>query len=203
MTARTSWWRENRWWLAVLPLALAAVAAASSYNVKPFWYDNGLRREIGSAPQGTVARVTQSYEDALGPTSRTFEVELSAVRTVPLYPYPLDDPGLPPDGVDAVAVHLNWKAEPDQVLRACMVSLVDDEGRRYDVDMFASAGCVPDDHGGPTHPAKDGQRGVVPDGEDRPPAWTTAPIALVPEGRTITQVWVWWDLPEYVSLSVS
>jgi hypothetical protein len=203
VTSRTGWWRENRWWLVVLPLALAAVAAASSYNVKQFWYDNGLRREIASAPQGDVARATSSYDDALGATSRTFEVKLVALRTTSLYTFRFEEPAPPPDGVDAVAVQLEWKAAPDQVLRACTVSLVDDQGRRYDADTLATVGCVPEDRGGPEYPQEDGVRGVVPDGEDRPTTWTTAPVVLVPEGRRITQVWVWWDRPDYVRLSVS
>jgi hypothetical protein len=203
VTTRTGWWRENRLWLAALPVALAAVTAASSYDLD-FWWDNGLHHEIASAPQGSTARVTDTYDDGLGETSRTFEVELAALRTTDLYPYPLEDPAPPPGGVDALSVRLRWKAEPDQVLRGCRVALVDDEGRRYEADSGAfPTPCVPEDRGGPEDPQGDTGRGVVPEGEDRPPSWTTTPVILVPHGRTITQVLVWWERPDYVSLSVS
>lgn len=203
MTARTGWWRGNRFWLAALPVALLAAVAASSYNVKPFWYENGLHHEVASAPLGSSTRATIQYDDALGATSRTFEVSLAALQPTDSYPYRFDEPGPPPDGVDAISVHLHWKAEPDQVLRSCTVSLVDDQGRRYDAEQFAFSGCVPEARGGPTDPQADGERGDVPEGEDRPPSWTTAPVVLVPQGREITQVLVWWERPSYVTLSAS
>lgn len=203
MTTRGGWWRENRLWLAALPLALAAVTPASSYDLD-FWWDNGLHHELASAPQGSPVRVTDPYDDALGETSRTFEVELASLRTIELYPYPFEDPSPPPEGVDAVAVHLHWRADPDQVLRGCSVALVDDEGRRYEADSSAfPSACVPTARGGPEDPHGDVGRGVVPEGEERFPSWTTAPVVLVPHGRTITQVLVWWERPDYVSLSVS
>jgi hypothetical protein len=205
MSGPTSWWRENRLWLPVIPVALAAVALASSYNLS-FWRDARLHDEIASGRQGQLVSVAQDYDDALGATSRTFRVRLDRLGTAKQYGYPLDDAGPPPDGVEAVKVHLDWEAEPDQVLRGCHVSLVDDQGRRYDLDDGAlEDDCVPGDFGGPEDPSvtNDNRRGVVPDGEDRPPAWSTAPVILVPEDRTITQVLVWWARPEYVRLNVS
>jgi hypothetical protein len=203
VTARTGWWRENRLWLAALPVALGAVTAASSYSLSA-WRDTGLHHEIAAAGPGSPVRVTDSYDDGLGTTSRTFEVSLAALRTTGTYPYLFEDAAPPPEGVDAVSVHLHWAAEPDQVLRGCTVALVDDQGRRYEADgsVFPS-GCVPSDRGGPEDPHGDVGRGQVPEGEDRPPTWTTAPVVLVPHGRTITRVLVWWERPDYVTLSVS
>ena len=90
------------------------------------------------------------------------------------------------------------------MLRGCSVALLDDQGRRYEVDRsdFPS-GCVPTDRGGPEDPPADGERGVVPEGEARPASWTTAPVVLVPHGRKITRVLVWWERPHYVTLSAS
>lgn len=203
MTTHRSWWRENRLWLAALPVALASVTAASSYNVS-FWWDNGLHHEMASAEPGSMVRVTDDYDDGQGQTSRSFEVGLVRLQATDSYPYLFDDPGPPPDGVDALAVRLRWSAGPDQVLRGCTVALVDDQGRRYEADgSVYPAACVPENHGGPEDPGADGVRGLVPEGEERPADWTTAPVVLVPHGRTITQVLVWWDRPDYVSLSVS
>lgn len=205
MTARTGWWRENRLWLPLVPVALAAVALASSYNLS-FWRDSYLHDQIAAGRQGQMVRVTQRYDDALGGTSRTFRVKLDRLGTAKEYGYPFDDAAPPPDGVEAVEVHLDWEAPPDQVLRGCHVSLVDDQGRRYDLEDFAlEDDCVPSEAAGPEDPSPSNgnKRGVVPDGEDRPPTWSTAPVILVPEGREITRVLVWWGRPEYVSLRVS
>ena len=201
------WWRENRLWLPVLPFALAALLLASSYNVKDFWYVGGLHDRIGSAEQGDFVSATDDYEDKRGATSRTFRVRLTGVEKTDVYPSEDEDeePSPPPDGLDAVVAHLDWEAEPDQVLRFCVVSLVDDEGRRYDTDTPTTYGhCTPEDHPGPEYPfTEDDPRGVAPDGLERPPAWSTSPVFLVPEGRRITQVLVWWETPQYVALSVS
>jgi hypothetical protein len=51
--------------------------------------------------------------------------------------------------------------------------------------------------------AVEGDVREVPDGEDRPPTWSTNPQFLVPEGVEITQVLVWWGLPDYARLDVS
>jgi len=199
------WWRANRLWLPALPLALGALLLASSYNVKEFWYDGGLHDRIGSADQGDFVSATSHYEDALGATSRTFRVRLNGLEETDVYPSEDEEPSPPSDGLDALVAHLDWEAEPDQVLRLCRVSLVDDEGRRYDTDAPTTYGhCTPENRPGPEDPfSADGPRGVVPDGEERPATWSTSPVFLVPEGRRITQVMVWWETPQYVELSVS
>jgi hypothetical protein len=201
-----SWWRENRFWLPALPIALAGLMLASSYNVKDYWYDNGLHHELATADQGTFVSTTEPYDDALGPTSRTYSVRLAALGSTDVYPNEEDGgPGRPPEGAGAVVVHLDWKAPGDQVLRGCTVSVVDDQGRRYDVDRATfSNPCTPEDHAGPHDPfSNTGERGTVPEGEDRPATWSTASVILVPPGREITQVLVWWQVPGYVRLSAS
>jgi len=197
------WWRDNRWWLPALPVSLAALMAASAYNVKTFWYEGGLHDRVASAERGEFVSATERYDDPVGATSRTFRVRLDRLRTVGWYPFE-DEPGPPPDGVDAIRAYLDWEARPDQVLAFCTVSLVDEEGRRYDSPGGDASSCVPEDRPGPTDPfSADGERGLVAPGHERPEAWSTAPVFLVPEGRRITRVLVWWRYPHYVELSVS
>jgi len=200
-----SWWRENRFWLPALPVALAGLLLASSFNVKEYWYDNGLHHELASAGTGTFVSATDLYDDPLGPTSRTYSVRLAWLGSTEAYPdEEYGDPGPLPEGTDAVVVHLDWKAQADQVLRGCQVSLVDDQGRRYDVTRQFVNPCTPEGRAGPSDPfTATGERGIVPPGEDRPPSWWTAPVILVPRGRTITHVLVWWQTPGYVQLSAS
>jgi len=203
---RRGWWRENRFWLPALPLALAGLLLASSYNVKEYWYDNGLHDELASAGPGTFASATDHYDDGRGPTSRTFSVRLAALGTTDVYPDEEDrGPGRPPKGVGAVVVYLDWEAPTDQVLRGCTVSVVDDQGRRYDVDTstFVNS-CTPEGHAGPQAPfGSTDERGTVPEGEERRETWSTRTVILVPLGREITQVRVWWETPDYVQLSAS
>lgn len=205
------WWRENRWWLLALPVAVIVLGAGSAYNVKHWWYDGGLHHEIAAGGPGAFVSATDPYRDPLGATSRTFRVRLASVEETASFPHDsADDTAVPHEGLTAWRVSLDWEADPDQVLRFCTVSLLDDQGRRYDTDDQTDAGstdllnpCTPADHGGPYAPErKDQERGEVPEGEARPPSWSTEPVILVPEGRRVTQVLVWWAVPEYVQLSV-
>jgi hypothetical protein len=204
---RAGWWRTNRWWLPVLPVALVAMVVASSSNVREFWWETGLHHELASARPGEPVRVTDPYEDALGPTSRTFTVSLAGLEERPVFPY--DDAAgerAPADGLRAVAARLDWEAEPDQVLELCQVSLLDSEGRRYDLlpDTDQAPACVPEGRGGPVTALSGTQeRGTVPKGQDRPPTWSTEPVFLVPTDAEVTRVLVWWSPPDYAALSVS
>jgi hypothetical protein len=203
--SRRGWWRENRFWLPAAPLALAVVLAASSYNVRDHWYDEGLRHELASASPGERVEVSDDYDDALGQTRRTYAVRLEGLQEPDTYPYDLED-GPPPAGARVVKVVLDWEADPDQVLQGCTVALADGDGRRYErVDSFSQGNmCVRSGHEGPDAPASpDGVRGAVEDGAERAPTWTTKSSFLVPDGVKITQVLVWWERPDYVALSVS
>ena len=62
MSPPTGWWRANRWWLAALPLAAAAMTASSAYNVKEFWYEGGLHHRVASATLGEPVSVTEHYQ---------------------------------------------------------------------------------------------------------------------------------------------
>lgn len=206
MTARRGWWRENRWWLPALPFALAALLAASAYNVRTYWYLPQLRHELASAQQGEFVQVTQDYEDVEGETSRTFRVRLAGFTNRTTYPLTIDGPEQVKVGQQALVVHLDWEADPDQALRSCEVSLVDDQGRRYQkVATYQPDQCTPDGRGGPEQAAFQGTvRGQIPADElPRPPTWSTDPVFLLPGDVRITQVRVTWGPPDYVSLRAS
>ena len=205
MTPRTGWWRENRWWLLALPVAPAVLLGASAYNVKEYWYDGGLHDRLASADAGASLTATDRYEDAIGETSRTYRVRLAVVR-----PRRCDLPRTGRAGPDhrrappPWRVWLDWEADPDQTLR-----LLHGLARRRPGPPLrhrhARASSTPARRRVttvPTGPLSRRRRPAGARGGERPPAWSTAPVFLVPEGRRITQVRVWWELPDYVQLSV-
>jgi hypothetical protein len=59
---------------------------------------------------------------------------------------------------------------------------------------------VPPDASGPGY-----ELGLQPDpnAAPRPAQWSVAPVVVVPTGVTITEVDLWWDMPDYVALAVS
>ena len=202
----TAWWRANRWWLAALPLGAATLIGGSSYLVHDYWYIQGLHHELAAGDQGDFVQATDDYRDAVGPTSRTFRVRLAGVEPTGTYLYDLFDDGPRPvgDGQQALVVHLDWQADPDQSLTLCTIALVDTQGRRYEqVGNAQPDPCVPEGHGGPEPADSDDPVREVPRGEDRPPSWSTAPEFLVPAGVEVRQVLLWWEQPDHVSLSVS
>jgi hypothetical protein len=201
----SGWWRGNRWWVPALPLSLAAMAASSGYLLHDYWWVKEPRHEIASADQGHYLRVTDAYSDYVGTATHTFEVRLaSVVETDQVTLDSFDGPGPTPAGDQALRVYLDWKADPDESMRGCTVALVDSEGRRYEkLDRNIEDQCVPFPRGGPALPVVEGQDREVPEGEDRPPTWSTSPEFLVPDGVRITEVLVWWKLPHYVRLDVS
>jgi hypothetical protein len=199
------WLRSNRWWLVVLPLALALMLGASAYRVRTFWWESGLHREAAVSRPGDFVRVVDDFDDALGPTRRTYEVRAERLEKLPEIPQDFGDPEPLPADTVAYRVPLDFRAAPDQDLNYCKVVLVDDAGRRFGGDTSDVLDqvnlCLPEGHGGPETPLlKGSKRGVVPPGEERPESWSVEPIVLVPEGARPTSVWVSFSPPEYVRL---
>jgi len=197
-----SWLQLNRWWLAAIPLAAAALVAASGYNAKVWWYDDGLHHRIAASEPGAFVDVSDRYTDSLGETSRSLRVRWSASGEAQTFPAE-DGNRLPGPGMSARFVRLDFEADPGETLNYCFVTVEDDQGRRYDVpdQLEQATPCLPAGHGGPVLPVGSGQqRGEVPEGEDRPATWSVAPIFVLPEDAEIRRVLVWWDLPEFVEL---
>jgi hypothetical protein len=204
---RRGWLRANRWWLLVLPVALVLAAAASSYRVRTFWYDDGFHHRTATAKPGGFVRVVNHFEDGVGKTERTFRVRASGLTELNQVPDSLEETGKPvPRGTTAYGVDLELEAAPDQDLNYCRVVLVDRDGRKFgglDTDLFGQANmCVPEDTPGPNTPLSKGEkRGVLEEGEDpRPPSWSVEPVVLVPRGADIREVRISFTPPEYVGL---
>lgn len=209
MTDRSrSWLRRNRWWLPLVPLGLVVMLAGSGYRVQTFWWESGLHREAGSASAGRYAEVSQEFEDALGPTRRTFDARVASLVEVDEIPVQYEtEKQAVPDDLDAYQVNLAFRAAPDQDLNGCKVMLLDDRGHRYGGDDTDPLGqihrCVPEDTPGPTSPlVKGDRRGVVNAEAERPAEWVTHTVVLVPEGVTPSKAWISFFPPDYVSLTL-
>lgn len=208
-TAPPSWWWANRWWLVLLPVAMTVMLVGSGYRVQTFWWESGLHRETASATAGEFARVSQAFEDSLGPTRRTFQVRVTGLDEVDEITLANESkPRSVPEGVRPYQVTLAFRAAADQDLNGCRVMLLDERGRRFGGDVSGPLGqvygCVPADTPGPHSPLLKGdRRGAVDPDAPRPEEWTTRSTVLVPEGATPSRVWITFGAPDYVSLKLS
>lgn len=203
--------RPSRWWIAAVPVSVVAMLAASGYRVPTFWYGSGLHHELASAEPGQWAEVVEEYSDAHGDTTRRYSVRLAGLGGADTaYEDRLGDELTLPEGMVARTVRLNFRAEPDQPLKSCAVTLVDDRGREYRVGHLNDAigprvhNCVPEDAPGPSVAVleKD-QRGATPTGEEpRPAQWSTTPAIAVPEDATLVELRISFEEPDYVTLTL-
>ncbi|SEC82249.1 hypothetical protein SAMN04489844_3059 [Nocardioides exalbidus] len=200
------WWRRNRWWLPVVPLALAAMLAASSIRLGTFWWEADYHRATQEVAAGEWADVRDGGTDALGDFERHFRVRLDALTEVERFAPPESSAvqELPP-GTRAVAAHLEFEADPEEPLAGCTVVLVGSDGVLYGGDTSdaydQSSQCVPADRPGPLLAllGTETERTTAP-GEERPEQWTTAPVMVVPDDARIIAVQIRYEPPDYLVL---
>ena len=203
--------RPSRWWIVAVPFAVVLMLVASGYRVQVFWFEEGQHRRIAGADAGQWASATETYADALGETTRTYAVRFAGLGgESTAYEDSLGTPVTLADGMVARTVDLQWRAAPDQVLKSCTLTLVDDLGRRYTLGGGTSQlgdvvnGCVPEQTPGPSLAALSSDvRGRTPEGTDpRPPTWTTSPAIAVPKDARLVELRVSFENPDYVSLTL-
>ncbi|KSW23558.1 hypothetical protein [Cellulomonas sp. B6] len=202
-TSARSWWRRNRWALVALPLALALMAAASADRVRSLWWEQGLHSPT-TAGQGQAVTFHQDVRDGLGGTRPVdVEVRLDAVVDAGALP----DGLVVPAGARAVQVEMTLSADPDVVLRGCSLAVRDADGTRYDyvADAWgatqAVSPCVPADAPGPAPSLGDLDDVLTPDSTpERPATWTVSPVVVLPADVQVSDVVLWWQLPQHVVL---
>ena len=114
------------------------------------------------------------------------------------------------DGMVARSVDLEFEAEPDQPLKGCSLTLVDDQGRSYRLGGGMSSlgdtlhGCVPEDTPGPSLAVLESDvRGATPAGTDpRPRRWSVSSAIAVPKDARFVELRVSFENPDYVSLTL-
>lgn len=197
--SRPSWWQTNRWWLAVLPVVTVLMVGASSYRVEQFWWQRGHHHEVAAVAPGESGSV--SFSSSSSGYTRTFEVRLAGgvTRTEELPDMFAIDNDTLPEGMVVGEVSLDFEAAPDQSLRGCEVSFVGRDGVVYGAvgdPLTQGFLCVPEDTPGPY------TDDTPTDTPERPSTWSTSAQALIPADAEITEIRVWWNHPEYVTLRV-
>jgi hypothetical protein len=201
------WTRRNRWGLLALPLAALAALAASSDRVQLYFWEEGLHHPT-SGRTGQWVSFQDAYNDSNGDHQRLVRVRLDSVQPATT-PWLSTSPLRLPPGSKAFTVTLSLEADPDLPLSVCNLAIRDADRNRYDylrdfgsLDQPVSA-CVPPETPGPNAAMGDLGGGSDPDARPRPAAWTVSPVIVVPAGVTPTEVDLWWQMPNYVSLAVS
>lgn len=200
--------RPSRWWMAAVPVAVVAMLAASGYRVPVFWYQSGQHHEIADGDAGRWVEVGERTSDAHGDLTRRYSVRLDGLGGAGSeYVADFDEFTLP-EGMVARTVRLDFRAAPDQVLKACALTLVDDRGRQYRVGHVLdgigpkTTVCVPEDTPGPSLAVLESMaRGALPPEEQpRPGEWSVEPAIAVPEDARFVELRISFEDPDYVTL---
>ncbi len=123
--------------MAAVPVAVVAMLAASGYRVPVFWYQSGQHHEIADGDAGRWVEVSERTSDAHGDLTRRYSVRLDGLGGAQSEYVAGFDAFTLPEGMVARTVRLDFRAAPDQVLKACALTLVDDRGRQYRVGHVA------------------------------------------------------------------
>jgi hypothetical protein len=204
---RVGWSRRNLWGLMVLPLAAAAALGASSDRVKLYFWEEGLHHPTSGVEHLWVS-VHDSYPDSDGDHRRSVRVRLDSLQSTTV-PWQSTDPFTLAPGTSALKVTLDLAADSRLPLKTCGLALRDSHGNRYDY-RFDMAGvnqpvspCVPPNSPGPDPALGDLKLAPDPSEQPRPAGWTVSPVIVVPANVTVTEVDLWWQMPDYVAVAVT
>lgn len=170
-----SWWRANRGWLAVLPIALGLAILTSSFAFRTVHSEDQLPEEH-VAVAGKIDLNTTIIEVPV-----TISMELVSQAAKPSS-----------NGYQAPKAGIVWTVEvkfaadvpSDVYVGACTVALVDSQGRRY-VPGKGLLGPGPSVYQGPDCSGSDPAAS----------AWQKTWSFGVPDSVRIVSLHLWWDPP--------
>ena len=201
--------RPSRWWMAAAPVAAVAMLAASGYRAPVFWYQSGQHHEIAAGDAREWVDVAEQTSDAHGELTRRYSVRLAGLGgESTAYEAGFGDEFTLADGMVARQVRLDFRADPEQPLKHCALTLVDDRGREYRVGhTFDAIGeritvCVPKETPGPSLTVfRSEKRGALPKDElPRPKEWSVSPAIAVPKDARFVELRISFGDPDYVTL---
>jgi hypothetical protein len=195
--------------MAAAPVAILAMLAASGYRVPVFWYQSGQHQEIADGEAHEWVAVAEQTSDAHGDLTRRYSVRLAGLGGADTaYEAEFGDEFTLTDAMVARTVKLDFRAAPDQSLKNCALTLVDDQGRQYRVGHVLdgigpkTTVCVPEETPGPSLPIfRTEVRGRLADKElPRPREWSVSPAIAVPEDARFVELRISFENPDYVTL---
>lgn len=200
--------RPSRWWVAGVPFAIAAMLAASGYRVPVFWYQSGQHHEIAGGSSTEWVDVVERTSDAHGDLTRRYSVRLAGLGGESTAYEARSDEFALADGMVARQVRLDFRADPEQPLKNCALTLVDDRGREYRVGHVTDGigprvtVCVPDETPGPSMPIlRSEKRGALPEDElPRPREWSVSPAIAAPKDARFVELRISFEDPDFVRL---
>jgi hypothetical protein len=175
--------------------------------VQLYFWEEGLHRPQHAA-QSDWLTYRQPYSDSNGDHELRVRVRLDGVTEATGLWSSSSELQLPA-GTQAVKVSLSFEADPKLPLSTCKLAVRDAAGTRYEylsgIDSPQPISpCVP-----PESPGPDRALGKLDEGRDtsgdpvRPATWTVDPVITLPKDVDITDVVLWWDLPDYASFAVA
>ena len=202
-TRRMGWLFRNRWGLGLLPLATVLALVTSSDRVKTYFWDSDLHEPLITA-QGEWRDYSEPYTLDDGTHTMALRARLDSVRTL------TDEQAAGPagyrlpEGTAAVQVELSVTADPNTPLTGCSMALRDRDGNQYTYLATEVGGgqptssCVPAGTPGP-NAALGKLSEPFPDEKPRPKQYTVKPVWVIPDDVTVTEVDLWWTIPQYIS----
>jgi hypothetical protein len=197
------WFQRNRWALlslvGLIPLAILASSFRMLVIYLPWQYNVAHRSTTGSV------HLLQTYVG----NERDIHIDVTATLV-----------GAEHSGqygkISAVPGATVWKltfdmaADPDVVLNACQVWLVDAQGREYSTtggkaaeyyfDMETQPPCVPSNAKGPSYSYFSNE--ITPSENPRPPSWRFDAYLGLPADVKPTQVRIAWSAPDYIEFDL-
>ncbi|MBB1493786.1 hypothetical protein J4N02_10655 [Propioniciclava sp. MC1595] len=203
-----TWWRRNRFWLALLvPLLFLAVVASSFRLVNIYLPWDWTRPIVAHDTSGTLRQDFLGFDDV----RREREVRVQVLSAVPQQ---VHGDAKAAAGAVLWRILLEFEAAPDQFLDSCTIELQDAEGTRYGheggMESVDGSGtpwearlaqrCVPESAPGPTLEPFTGK--LVPSPVERSRTWRLEYLIATPEAVEPTALRVGWHYPEYLVLEV-
>lgn len=198
------WWRRNAVWLVILPLVIAAAAAAWSFRLVNLWWYTDLVDQVDSVGAGETAHFVGEYYDlglddparANTWVTREVDVRVLDVQAVESLPQSvIAEIDTIPDGSAAWRIDLELTAEPGTDLGLCQVILVASDGTRYGEHGLRARD--PLGQGNPCTPP-DAMDSVAPEAG----TWQASTVLLTRADDTPDEIWLAFGNPHYVTLDV-
>ena len=196
-----------RWrWLVLLPVAVVLVLVASAGRLQIFWWQSDLRDET-TGQLGEPVDVVDTWTGEDGEErERRFTLTVVDVRPVRTFEgYSGPESVVPPPGVAAWMVVLEFDVDPDVPMRFCQVSLIDSRGREADAvggsvgDVrLPSADCEPENRRGPDYTGAFDEE-YLP----RLQTYVVPQYVLTADDAEPAAVRLWWEPTDYVEVDVT